>query len=86
MNKLKVYKFIVNRKKRKKMTLGAELGVSHDECPKHSSYTRVYSRFRFISSSNKCVYHCISDTRFFLYILSENDDIWKLCGDLKKEI
>ena len=22
----------------------------------------------------------------FLYISGENDDIWKLCGDLKKEI
>ena len=56
-----------------------------DECPKHSSYTHVRSPFRFISSSNKCVYRHISDTRI-LCISSEKCGIWKLCRDLKKEI
>ena len=39
--------------------------------------------FRFISSSNKCVYLRISDTRL-LCILGEKGGIWKLCGDLKE--
>ena len=31
--------------------------LSFDEYPKHSSYTRVLSCFRFISLSDNCIIH-----------------------------
>ena len=42
----------------------------------------VFNLFHLVISVFIVVYLILN----FLYILGENDDIWKLCRDLKKEI
>ena len=59
-----------------------------DECPKRSSYTRVLSHFRFISLSNKCVYHLIFDTWLLVHLRQKRwhlEAVWRFEGDWRTQ-
>ena len=47
------------------------------------AFDHVFGLFHLVISAFIVVYLILV---FFLYISSENGGIWKLCGDLKKEI
>ena len=54
----------------------------NDECPKQSSYTRLLGSFHLVISAFSVVHMIL----VFLCISGEKGGIWRLCGDVKKEI